>query len=32
MTAFSPTVSLFATRISRVAEDAEARGGESGNL
>ena len=31
-TSFSPTVPPFAARISRVAADAEARGGESGNV
>ena len=31
-TSFSPAVPLFAARISRVAADAEACGGESGNV
>ena len=31
-TSFLPTVPPFADRISRVAADAEARGGESGNV
>jgi len=31
-TSFSPTVPPFAARISRVAADADARGGESGNV
>ena len=31
-TNFSPTVPLFATRISRVVADVEAPGGESGNV